>query len=153
MPLCRLLLSVLLYPPLLLFYLCVLFCVIASSLGSILIYQFLQIPKLICHPRSHIPYLSRLQFGAREGGCCFCQGLFGNDYSCVVLYPVFTNLTESLGPYGLELRDAAMIREMIGLLEVAGEDIRRHLRQQIRLLRPAAKATTKRALGWGLKVR
>lgn len=50
-------------------------------------------------------------------------------------------------PYGLGRSEAAIVRELEALLEVADEDIKKHLRQQIALLWRAVKTTKKRKAG------
>ena len=62
--------------------------------------------------------------------------IYGKEASSVV--------AEAPAPYGLGRSEAATVRELEALLEVADEDIKRHLRQQIELLWRAVKTTKKR---------
>ena len=89
----------------------------------------------------HIPTPKVLEGYARAFGVTVEWILTGKDAADAVKDPP--------APYGLGRSEAAMVRELEALLEVADEDIKRHLRQQIALLWRAVKTTKGRKAGGG----
>lgn len=89
----------------------------------------------------HIPTAKILQGYARAFGVTVEWILTGKDASQPDV------VKEAPAPYGLDRSSIAIVRELEALLEVADEDVKRHLRQQIALLWRGVKTTKGRKSG------